>query len=61
MGFIFICFLLLSAFIFYGLCLFVIEYQNGRSRRLNRLWSDRMRSLAEHTSPSASEGDPKAA
>ena len=59
--FLFIAFLLLSAVVLCGLCLLVIEYQNGRTRRLNQIWADRMRALATQTAPPAQEGDPKAA
>ncbi len=61
MEFLFICFLLLSVLVLCGLCLFVIEYQNGRTRRLNQIWSDRMRSLANQTAQPAQKGDPRAA
>ena len=61
MEFLFICFLLLSAFILCGLCLLVIEYQNGRTRRLNQIWSGRMRTLTSQAAPAANKGDPKAA
>ncbi len=61
MEFLFICFLLLSAFVLCGLCLLVIEYQNGRTRRLNQIWSDRMRALANPSPSVVQKGDPKAA
>jgi hypothetical protein len=56
-----IAFLVFAALVLCGLCLFVIEYQNGRTRRLNQVWSDRMRTLAEQTASSVPKGDPKAA
>jgi hypothetical protein len=56
-----IAFLIFAALVLCGLCLFVIEYQNGRTRRLNQVWSDRMRTLAEQTASSVPKGDPKAA
>jgi len=59
--FLFICFLLLSAIVLCGLCLLVIEYQNGRTRRLNQIWSDRMRTLATRGSAPLQDSDPKAA
>lgn len=62
MEFLLICFILISALILCGLCLLVIEYQNGRTRRLNQIWSDRMRALAtQPDAPSAHESDPRAA
>lgn len=61
MEFLFICFFLLSAVVLCGLCLLVIEYQNGRTRRLNQIWSDRMRALAETPGSNVQEGDPRAA
>tara|TARA_A100001037_G_C15053105_1_gene591090 strand:+ start:644 stop:832 length:189 start_codon:yes stop_codon:yes gene_type:complete len=58
----FISFILLAAVVLCGLCLLVIEYQKGRTRRLNQIWSDRMRALASQTgSPAVQKGDPKAA
>ncbi len=47
----FILFTLVSTSVLGLLCLLVLEYQNGKARRWNRLWSDRRASHLTHPTP----------
>ncbi len=52
----FILFMFISTSVLGILCLLVLEYQNGRARRVDRLWSERgsvSRSLSHPTPPDA--------
>jgi hypothetical protein len=46
-------FAVVSAAILCALCLIVLEHQNGRTRRLSRSWSDRVRSLPNPSLPAS--------
>ncbi len=51
MDYLLVTFIFLAVTILAGLCLFVIEYQNSRTRRLNQVWSARLGALSAQPRP----------